>query len=221
MKSVKAVIFDVYHTLLAVEPGPVDAAERWVDLWRDWLGTDPAQSLSQFDQACRELVTADHARRKAEGTLQPEVDWREIARLAAPVLSKLTKSRMDGFLFGHAGLQRTTCAMPGAADFLERLRSGGIPAGIASNAQRYTLDEMSSAGIPPSAFAEGLCFWSFEQGFSKPDPAVFAWLTQRLAARGIFPEETLMIGDRWDNDVAPARAAGWQTWHFQGIWPEI
>jgi FMN phosphatase YigB (HAD superfamily) len=34
----------------------------------------------------------------------------------------------------------------------------------------------------------------------------------RLAARGICPGEILMIGDRLDNDIAPARAQGWQAW---------
>jgi FMN phosphatase YigB (HAD superfamily) len=30
-----------------------------------------------------------------------------------------------------------------------------------------------------------------------------------------------MIGDRLDNDIEPARAAGWQVWHFQGPWPVL
>jgi FMN phosphatase YigB (HAD superfamily) len=37
-------------------------------------------------------------------------------------------------------------------------------------------------------------------------------LTARLEARGIAPGETVMVGDRLDNDVEPARAFGWQTW---------
>jgi FMN phosphatase YigB (HAD superfamily) len=36
----------------------------------------------------------------------------------------------------------------------------------------------------------------------------------RLEARGINPIETLMVGDRLDNDVAPARLQGFQTWHL-------
>lgn len=221
MQTVKAVIFDVYHTLLAVEPGPEDAAARWVELWHGFFDSAPAQSLAEFDRTCRERVELDHARRKAAGARFPEVDWRHIARLAAPALSDLSNGQLDAFLSGHARLQRSTHAMPGALDFLVNLQRRGIPAGIASNAQRYTFDEITSAGMPLSAFEEGLCFWSFEQGFSKPDPAVFAWLTERLAACGILPEETLMIGDRPDNDIAPARAAGWQTWHFEGAWPVL
>ena len=63
-------------------------------------------------------------------------------------------------------------------------------------------------------FAPDLCFWSFEQGFSKPDPHVFRLLTARLKMRGVRAKHALMVGDRLDNDIEPAKAAGWQTWRF-------
>jgi len=221
MKPVRAVIFDVYHTLLAVGAGPADADARWVDLWRSFLGTAPGLPLTEFDQSCRTVVEEDHAMKKPAGVNWPEVDWRRVATRAAGELSGLADAPLDAFLYGHARLARTTTAMPGAAAFLTEIRHRGILTGIASNAQRYTLTELAAAGIPAEGFAEDLGFWSYQQGFSKPDPAVFAWLGERLAARGILPEEGLMIGDRLDNDIQPAQAAGWQTWHFQGKWPAI
>jgi putative hydrolase of the HAD superfamily len=63
-------------------------------------------------------------------------------------------------------------------------------------------------------FESHLCFWSFEHGFSKPDPHVFQILTARFAALGISPREILMVGDRLDNDIEPAKAQGWRTWQF-------
>ncbi|HEY5742061.1 MAG TPA: HAD hydrolase-like protein, partial [Terrimicrobiaceae bacterium] len=60
-------------------------------------------------------------------------------------------------------------------------------------------------------------FWSFVHGFSKPDPYVFQILRARLQNRHIEPSETLLIGDREDNDILPARAAGWNTWQFSNI----
>jgi HAD superfamily hydrolase (TIGR01549 family) len=105
-----------------------------------------------------------------------------------------------------------------AADCLRRLNEDGVPLGIASNAQAYTLRELDaalrSAGLNLSMFDPGLRFWSFEHGFSKPDPHVFRILAARLEARGISPAETLMVGDRLDNDIEPARAFGWQTWQL-------
>jgi putative hydrolase of the HAD superfamily len=221
MKPVKAVIFDVYHTLLAVAGGPVAADDRWQELWGGYVGAPPGMHLTEFDEACRTVVASDHAPRKSAGDRWPEVDWRKVACRAAGGLSGLAPGALDDFLFRHAQLQRSTQAMPGGLPFLTRLKQQGILTGIASNAQRYTFDELAAAGLPVDQFEPDLCFWSFEQGFSKPDPAVFSWLTARLAARGIRPEETLMIGDRLDNDIKPARAAGWQVWHFQGPWPVL
>ncbi|MEK7674360.1 MAG: HAD hydrolase-like protein [Verrucomicrobiota bacterium] len=39
-------------------------------------------------------------------------------------------------------------------------------------------------------------------------------LTARMTARSIPPSQTLMVGDRLDNDIEPARAHGWQTSQF-------
>ncbi len=210
-KPVQAVICDVYHTLLEVRPGPADAAEQWQ--------AARGSSLDAFDAACRAAVAREHAARRAAGVPWPEVDWAAVARQADPALAELAPAELQALLQFHAGLQRRCRAMPGAADFLAGLRQAGLALGIASNAQAYTLGELDAAGLEVAGFAEDLCFWSFRQGFSKPDPDVFRHLSARLAARGIAPEAVLMIGDRWDNDVLPARAAGWQAWHFQGQWP--
>jgi FMN phosphatase YigB (HAD superfamily) len=63
-------------------------------------------------------------------------------------------------------------------------------------------------------FARELCFWSFEHGFSKPDPHAFRLLTARLEARGLQSSEALMVGDSLENDIEPARAQGWLTWQL-------
>jgi FMN phosphatase YigB (HAD superfamily) len=90
--------------------------------------------------------------------------------------------------------------------------------GVASNCQPYTVREFEGAlaatGLPFNLFRAALTFRSYEHGFSKPDPHVFRLLTARLAALGIAPGETLMVGDRVDNDILPARAQGFLTWHL-------
>lgn len=248
-RAARAVIFDVYHTLLQVEPGPSDAAERWNQLCRETVaaaatgacllsgksgetcpadedreaGHDSAQAvptLAGFGAACRREIAREHAAKNAAGIRWPEVDWRDISRRACPLLAALPEEELDAFLTAHAGLERRCSAMPGAVEFLETVRQSGALAGIASNAQKYTLHELSCSDMEVGAwFEDSLCFWSWREGFSKPDPNVFGALTLRLAARGIAADEILMIGDRLDNDILPARAVGWQTWHFRGEWP--
>ena len=49
---------------------------------------------------------------------------------------------------------------------------------------------------------------SAELGVSKPDPEIFL---RALAMAGCKPESALMVGDRLDNDVRPAKALGMKT----------
>jgi HAD superfamily hydrolase (TIGR01549 family) len=49
---------------------------------------------------------------------------------------------------------------------------------------------------------------SDETGISKPDPAIFEIAEQRSNSK---KENSWMVGDRLDNDIKPAREAGWHT----------
>ncbi|MFO0948065.1 MAG: HAD family hydrolase [Planctomycetota bacterium] len=49
---------------------------------------------------------------------------------------------------------------------------------------------------------------SEELDLHKPDPALFEWALQKA---GISPEQTLMVGDRRDNDILPAVKLGMKT----------
>ena len=222
---VRAVICDVYHTLLRPLPPPPDATARWTALWHRTFGSLPGPSLTEFDAACRTEVTARNDARRAAGEPWPEVDWESVALAAAPALATLTAAQRDTFLAAHARLQRGTALLPATRRVLGALRQAGCLLGIASNAQPYTRHELAAAALPLTWFAPDLCFWSGDHGIAKPSPQVFARLAAALAARGIAPHETLMIGDRADNDIEPARAAGWQTWHFREVpghdWPAL
>ncbi len=49
---------------------------------------------------------------------------------------------------------------------------------------------------------------SAEEGVSKPDPRIFEIALERA---GCAPREAVMVGDRLDNDIRPARALGMRT----------
>lgn len=216
--NIRAVIFDVYKTLLEVGPAPEDAEDRWRLLWREHLHARPRVTLTEFNAACLPIIAREHTTARLAGIPSPEIYWPAVTAEALPELAPLPAAVRDDFLFRHAQMVRTLRLAPASAETLGSLHAGGIPMGIASNAQPYTLREVDAAlavaGLSRELFRADLCFWSFENGFSKPDPHVFRLLTARLAARGIASAETLMVGDRIDNDILPARAQGWQTWHL-------
>lgn len=231
----KAVLFDLYQTLLSVGPAPADAGLRWCGLWTETLGSAPRLSLEDVAAATDMVVRRDHAAAQSRGIPFPEVFWPSVVRRAVPELNRLPETALDSFLFRHAQLVRTVRLMPGAAETLRPLGAQGVRLGLASNAQPYSLRELDAAladvGLTRSIFRPDLVFWSYLHGYAKPDPHVFRALGARLLAEGVEPDEILMVGDREDNDIDPARDQGWRTWQLTptpiaestnaGDWPQL
>lgn len=214
----RAVIFDVYQTLLAIGPPPADPEPRWRALLAAAGIAPPPLDHAAFVAATARAVARHHAAARATGIRWPEVVWPAVAAEALPALATLPPAVRDEALYQESGLRRQVRLAAGAADCLRALAGRGVLLGIASNAQAYTLRELSTAlgaaGLDLRLFDPALCFWSFEHGFAKPDPHAFRILAARLLARGIAGPAVLMVGDRPDNDLAPARAQGWTAWHL-------
>lgn len=229
--TIRAVFFDIYGTLLEVHPLPDRAAVEagWEALWQKFFSAPRPLTYAQFEADATARIAREHTTGRARGIPHPEIEWPDIVFAILPAAKDLPAGPRGEFLLRLAGLPRTTRLSPGAADLLRRLAARGVPLGLASNAQAYTVRELGEAlatrGLALGLFQPTLRFWSFENGFSKPDPHVFRLLTARLRQRGILTEEALMVGDRRDNDIEPARAAGFQTWHLHttgdGLWPEL
>jgi FMN phosphatase YigB (HAD superfamily) len=88
--------------------------------------------------------------------------------------------------------------------------------------------QLLTAHLSLDMFHPSLRFFSFEHGFSKPDPHVMRVLGARLRMLGVPIAEVLAVGDRVEHDIEPARAQGWQTWHLAapgtpggGDWREL
>ena len=98
---------------------------------------------------------------------------------------------------------------PGIPDLLERLQRRGVPLGLVANQPADAVDRMESAGIARYFTHRDV---SGTHGFRKPDVRVFLQASDALAAP---PEKCVVVGDRIDNDVAPARALGMRTVLFR------
>lgn len=213
-----AVIWDVYGTLLDLAPPPADAEARWAQAFHRHLGLVPPLGPEAFTRAARTVINRLHSEARSHGIPWPEIWWPAVVAEVLPAVRDLAGPSLDALLLELARTGRSTRMTRTAAAVLRALHDQGATLGIASNAQGYTLRELGDAlaghALDPAWFDPALCFWSFQHGFSKPDPHVFRLLRARLEARGIAPAATLMVGDRLDNDVEPARAQGWQAWHL-------
>ena len=77
--------------------------------------------------------------------------------------------------------------------------------GVIANQAKGLKERLREWGILPYFTAVAS---SWEAGALKPDPALFRYA---LSLAGCAPKESVMIGDRLDNDIAPAKALGMKT----------
>lgn len=93
---------------------------------------------------------------------------------------------------------------PQAQRLLERL-AGQYKLGVIANQPPGTVERLERYEM---AHYFDVCVSSGDIGVSKPDPAIFHLALEQA---GCVPTESVMIGDRLDNDVLPAKALGFQT----------
>ncbi|GGK90436.1 hypothetical protein Sme01_53390 [Sphaerisporangium melleum] len=86
---------------------------------------------------------------------------------------------------------------------LAALRAAGLQVIIAGNQPPQAYDALVAMDLPVDAVHTSAAW-----GVSKPHPDFFAKV---VAVAGREPGEILYVGDRLDNDVLPARAAGLRT----------
>ena len=120
--------------------------------------------------------------------------------------------REDQAAFGYFGLHEIApwprddeVPYPDAEAVLRILKERGYRLGIIANQSPGSADRLARFGLRD--YFEVICA-SAEEGVDKPDPALFR---RALTRAGCSPEDAVMIGDRTDNDVAPAKALGMQT----------
>jgi FMN phosphatase YigB (HAD superfamily) len=127
-------------------------------------------------------------------------------------------------LWRHLGLERPVAwddvvysrddLYPDAIPCLEAVRALGLQVGLAGNQNIGLEDWARSAGLPVDVVTG-----SASLGVRKPDPAFFAGIVE---ACGCLPAEVAYVGDRADNDVRPAAAAGLVAIHLRrGPWGRL
>lgn len=101
---------------------------------------------------------------------------------------------------------------PDAEDVLRYLCSHGYKIGVIANQSPGTAERLERWGLLKYIDAVAA---SAELGVSKPDRAIF---DKALEMAGCKAQEAVMIGDRLDNDIVPAKKLGMKTiWIRQGF----
>ncbi|MDR1463965.1 MAG: HAD family hydrolase [Oscillospiraceae bacterium] len=99
---------------------------------------------------------------------------------------------------------------PGTPELLAQLRKT-YRLGVIANQHRGIRERLEAYGL--AVYFDDVAS-SAEEGVAKPNPRIFELALSRA---GCAPAQAVMIGDRLDNDVAPAKRLGMRTvWVRQG-----
>jgi FMN phosphatase YigB (HAD superfamily) len=207
IQTCRAVIFDIYGTLLIAPQGGVRIDPLADPVLREILrshGFDPPVSPS------KDLYEAVLRHHSVAGVEFPEVDlrvlWREILHLEAGTdTTSLVQEIEEAW--------HPSRLMPGVEQAVGHLARSGLSLGLLSNSQCSTL---ASLGGLADLFAPELSVLSYQHGLAKPAPELFQILIERLAGHGITPAEAIFVGNDPLQDIVPAAAAGFQTALFTG-----
>jgi len=104
---------------------------------------------------------------------------------------------------------------PDALRSIDALRARGVRVAIVANQPASRADQLRAIGVDAEVLA-----MSEAIGVAKPDPAFFARSLELMGSPD--PADVAYVGDRVDNDVLPAAAAGLRdVWIRRGPWGVI
>jgi HAD superfamily hydrolase (TIGR01549 family) len=162
----------------------IDETRHWIE-WAEFLGVPP---LTLFT-AIGVIMERGQSLRRVFEIFKPELDPTQARKLRAANGWK--------YDFIHQDLY------PDAIPTLTTLREQGYKILIAGNQPVEAEAALIRLGLPADLIAS-----SAGWGVSKPDPGFFAKVIEVASE----PAEAIAyVGDRLDNDVLPARAAGMRT----------
>ncbi len=109
-------------------------------------------------------------------------------------------------------LRSETQVVSAAREVVQWAFEAGYRVVIATNAlfpRSAILQRLDWAGVSASEFPFTLITTYEHMHFAKPSPEYYAEILTLIEAR---PEEAMMIGNDWSQDIEPAQALGIQTW---------
>jgi putative hydrolase of the HAD superfamily len=199
---IKAVFFDLYHTLVRYEPPQEDLeAEALRDFGievspevfhRPLIMADEfiyqeiaRRPLSQRSQEEKMALYAQY-----QGILLKEAGIEADEKLILGLLGKMQQFKMKLVLFDDV------------APALNELKDKGLILGLISNVEHDMTATLNELGLPSWL---AIVVTSQDSGFNKPQPEIFQ---EALRRAGVRPSEAVYVGDQYQVDCVGANQAG-------------
>ena len=220
IKRVKALLFDVYGTLLISSSGDRVSPVISNVQKRVLAGVLHSYGIHQTPESLRDslqrAVADDHRHLGQKGIDYPEVD---IIQIWKRVLGVNDSERLEAFAMAYEMAVNPVYPMPGIEDLLLACREQNLLLGIISNAQFYTpclLEQLLGTSLAMCGFDPQLTFFSYRFRSAKPSNFMFQLAAEVFSRREILPVSVLYVGNDMRNDILPAKTVGFQTALFAG-----
>lgn len=211
METIRAVVFDLYGTLIRIHTDEEDLERVWkpMTFYYGYRGAkyDGPDQLRRAYRA--EVRRHQHA---ADARFGPGCGEVALEQVLEALFRKKGAPWVTGEMVRGAGTLLRACSTdqaelyPGVHQLLDTLRSAGKKVFLLSNAQRlFTWPEMTMLELC-SRFDR--IFLSSDWGIKKPSPDYFGLVLQEC---GCPPDQVMMVGNSIHDDIAPARALGMHT----------
>jgi len=245
MPNIKAVLWNVYGTLLAISGGELYfehpnefvmsvALDKTIQEFKMWgaMSRKPGQPSEYLRSIYTQILTEQRSV-PGGGERHPEV---QAERVWEAILKRLLQMdyKFDAGFFGplnelsrkvayfcHASLQGTACG-EGAAAAMKAVRDAGLAQGLLADGQCFTtvqlqrgLDAQEGPKLE-DVLADKLVVLSCDLRGRKPSERLFRQALTVLAEKGIGPGEVLHVGSRIGQDLTPAKRLGMRTALFAG-----
>ena len=214
---IKAVFFDLYHTLIHYHPPREEVLSR--SLARIGINVRPAD-LRRSIIVGDEFFYRENARKglskRTEGETQDM--WQEYEAVVLKDAGIAPTPELIASLLGD--MQQTPFERVLFSDVLpalEALSKRGFKLGLVSNVDKDIRPLLGKLGV--ARFLD-VVLTSKDAGVTKPEPLIFLAAVSRA---GVMPAESLYVGDQYHIDVLGARGAGLQALLLDrgGSFPEV
>ena len=195
---IKAVIFDMFETLVTLFTGRTYFSENMV-----------ADSGADLEAFRKEWHATENDRTTGKYTIEQgvEIVLKRLGLFTPEKLELIISNRLNA-------LKDTFSNIPEeSVQLLKDLKASGIKIGLMTNTFSDERDLIRSCKLFPY-FDVPLI--SYEQGICKPSPQMYKLMTEKL---GVEPEECLFVGDGGSKELYGAREAGMKpvqcTWFHE------
>jgi FMN phosphatase YigB (HAD superfamily) len=243
---VKAVLWTVYGTLVAVPQGeiiyehPQDfvtlaALEKLIKEFKMW--NSMSRKPGAPSEYMRELFKKAHTSIRMAGSggekfpeVQSERIWDDIVKKLMQkefVFEAAKYGTHDDLVkkiayFYHASIQGAG-AYPGAADALKLLAERGVAQGLLADGQCFTAGQLQRCLKQQdpdfdldAVIPPAMRVISAEKKARKPSDTLFRAAVAAAGTRGLVPSEVLHVGSNLTRDIGPAKKHGFRTALFAG-----